>query len=226
MNDTLALARLDLATIRSYLTLKAAAIMLAMVLILSFTTDTAGTMPMAMMMALTAVFASYPFVVGEKSNMDVLYATLRLKRRSIVAGRYLFVLAFDLMAWAVALLISLLVNVVAHRATFDPMTSLATGLVLLIIFSLIQAIQLPLFFKLGYTKAKLLAYAPLFAIPVIVFGGMALTRVLLTPEQATALVAWPMAHLPVVIPVALVTWAGLIVLSYRLSTAFYARRDF
>ncbi len=225
MNDTLALTRLDFAILSSNLRFPALALLGGCVVLLSMVGN-GGTAGMGMMMAITALFASYPFAIGEKSGIDVLYTTLRLSRRSVVTGRYLFALACDLLALAVVYTLSLVTGLALRPDQFDPLGLLITGLVLFGVFSLVQAVQLPMFFKLGYTKAKFLAYTPLVALPVILLLVVTVSQSLLAETQLIGLTAWTMSHLPIVIPLLIVIWMGLMLASFRLSNRFYARREF
>ncbi len=90
MIKPLAFARLDFITIKPYLTVKnliifamvAAAINLYM----------GGSASIGIIMAYATVYVSYPFALGEKNGVDMLYSTLSISRGNVVAGRYIFAL--------------------------------------------------------------------------------------------------------------------------------------
>jgi hypothetical protein len=92
----------------------------------------------------------------------------------VVLGRYLFVLLLNVGCILFAFVVTTF-GVFAARAlklwqdTGGAGASLSTALILSAVLLLIQLLQLPLYFKLGYTKAKLMSVLP-FALFGAVFG--------------------------------------------------------
>jgi hypothetical protein len=184
---------------------------------------------------LAMVFVGYPFMVGEKSGMDAFYATLSLKRETVVAGRYLFALVLNICGALFALVLVLLglfvVGITDMFVTRETMPSSAEGMVrvytpLVVAFVIIQVIQLPLLFKFGYTKARFLIVIPLV---VLMAGGMAVAMVMFTsdlPEGVFALLT-QLADNNALLALFLVAILSLLVFaSYRLSLSFYRKREF
>lgn len=116
---------------------------------------------------------SYPFSVGEKNGMDILYGTLPLSRKDIVTGRYLFVIAVEAVCAALTLLCSRLLALAigTEYILADELfaMSLLTG-----VFFLVVALQYPLFFKFGYNKARIIALTPM----IIIFLAVTQLRTL------------------------------------------------
>ena len=227
MNKVMSFVRLDFITIKPYLTVKNLLIFIAVALIMIFTNNSAiGAI--AMLMVFAAMFSAYPFVIGEKSNIDVLYTTLSIKRKTVVFGRYLFALTLDLAAGLFAAMFSFVI-LTATQKDFDFDGSLVTVLVLFLLFSAIQAVQLPIYFKLGYAKAKFLAYLPFFVFPLLIlvvsnaFGSLfSLERIgeflsSLLPENNPA---------ATLIPAVGAVWLAVILVSCKVSVSFYQKRDF
>jgi divalent metal cation (Fe/Co/Zn/Cd) transporter len=101
--------------------------------------------------------------------------------------------------------------------------SLLIALVLLLAYSVFQAIQLPLFFRYGYAKAKLLSYLPLVVLPVVVILYVN------TDLQALALgdlISWSVANPALTVLIVAVVWIAIMYVSYRISCMVYRKRDF
>ncbi|HOV24794.1 MAG TPA: ABC-2 transporter permease [Pseudobacteroides sp.] len=121
--------------------------------------------PMFMIWAL--FLASYPFSIGEKNSLDKLYGTFSLKRKDIVTGRYMFSLAGSVLFLAVSVVIVFLSAVIIEK-NIEIEELLFVVCIGFLIFSVVASFQVPIFFKFGYNKAKLLTYLPLLAIAFIV----------------------------------------------------------
>lgn len=124
------------------------------------------------MMAFMSIFygvmmVSYPFALSEKNNINNFYGTLSVNKRSIVKGRYIFSLFIMIMFTAIGLAAMLLgsvilkINVDFYEIIFILSTGMFIGILLL-------SIQIPVFFKLGYTKGKLFTYLPFIALAIAV----------------------------------------------------------
>lgn len=223
MNKALNFVRLDFITVKPYFTLKNLIIFSVLPLVFIFSFETGAT-AIGMFMMLATLYVSYPFAVGEKNGIDALYPTLSIKRGTVVLGRYLFALTFDICAGIFAYAYSLLALIIMQK-NFDTLESLAVTLALFVVFSIIQAIQLPIYFKLGYAKAKLLAYMPFIGFFVVVFalsnflgGGLI--------SQVTAFLEWIAANPLIAVALGIVIWLGIMIISYRTSLALYNKRDF
>ena len=164
----------------------------------------------------------YAFSIEERYHTDRL--PLPLDRWSKVVGRYLFTLsliaALSLIGPAEAVVFSL---VMGRELDLAAMMGLWLGVVLVVV--IFAAIQLPLFFRMGYMKSRFLAMIPFLlccmALPAVVN--------LLQEEGVRAFLsslAQTAGELAAVILLALLGAAAvLIVLSCLLSIAFYARRE-
>ena len=224
MNKALLFIRLDFITIKPYLTVKNLLIFVGVALFMLVPTNSLpGTF--GILMALGALYSSYPFAIGEKSNIDVLYATLSIKRNTVVLGRYSFALTLDIVVGLFTFIFSFLVLSVMQKS-FDFIGSLSTILVLFLLFSLIQAVQLPIYFKMGYTKAKYLAYLPFMVLPAAVFIGTTFFSSLFTLDRIVGLFELVAANPLTAALLAGVMWFGIMVISYRISLLFYQKRDF
>lgn len=117
-----------------------------------------------------ALMSSNIFAIQEKNNLNRLYGSLSINLKDIVLGRYIFVC----LNYVISLLgtIVLYSGFVLFQNKDLNLHEVLLGFSLsLIIFSIIVGVQMPLFFKMGYTKAKIWSLVPfiaaiaLFALP-------------------------------------------------------------
>lgn len=223
MKKILSFVKLDFMTIRPYLTIKNLIVILAVATVLAVAGKSVIT-PMSMVIAFVTIYISYPFAVGEQNGIDPLYITLGLDRDTVVTGRYLWALAMNGAGLILAVVISFGLSLVLDIPIVWSETALIM-LTIFLLFSLIQGMQLPIYFKLGYTRAKSFAYLPFIMVSIIVIVVINLgkripvdkiNRVLLNLERNPGLT----------IIVGLLIWAGAMALSYILSKRWYAKREF
>lgn len=224
MNKVLAFIRLDFITVKPYLTWKNLIIFSMVALIMIFSSGSSAS-AIGILMALAALYVSYPFAVGEKSGIDALYITLSIQRGVVVLGRYLFALIIDICAGIFAYGFTLVVLTIMKKS-FNVEEALLTIVAMFVVFSVLQAVQLPIFFKLGYTRAKILAYLPFLAFPLLILLFAKLLKDTISMEQITSFLAWFAANPVIVVLLGAVIWFGLMVISYRASLAYYDKRDF
>jgi hypothetical protein len=223
MNKLTSFIRLDFFTVKPYFTAKNLLIYTAVVLFLTImSADFSAGLSIGMMLA--TMHTGYPFVVGEKSNMDALYVTLSLERKTVVLGRYIFTLLFNI-CFVLAVSAVSLVGMLASSIFRSGFHGAASGGVLLLmpaLFMAMQAIQLPMYFKLGYAKAKFMSLVPFFALMV---GYMALAGFLGgiagLSDAFGKIFSGGFAYLAVG-----AAFLVIVFISYVLSLAFYRKREF
>ena len=224
MNKTLAFAKLDYLTVKPYLTWRTLLIFLAAFSSIGYGTgEPAAAIGMCMMCSV--IFGCYPFSVGEKNSTDTLYATLPLTKKNIVVGRYAFTIALNLFMLSVSLVISI-GFMVAFKKELVLLEVLLTALIYFVVFSLLEAIQLPIYFKFGYTKAKFLTYLPLLCFP----ASLMITSNIVGADSLIPLVmngiAWVESNIAITAIITLVALGGVMYLSAFLSFKFYKTREF
>lgn len=167
MIQTLRMARLDFLTIRKYLGFRQLGLFLLLAFALCFMNGNPSFIIGTLMMY-GLFYTAYPFAIGEKTKTDLLFASLPLQRQNLVFGRYLFAFIINLGSAAIALLFALVVSFFMQQE-FVLEETLATILGCFFLFTLMESIQLPFYFKFGYTKAKLFVFLPILFIPALVF---------------------------------------------------------
>ncbi len=116
-----------------------------------------------MFMIWASFFVAYPFSIGEKNSLDKLYGTFALKRKDIVAGRYIFSLFAAVLSMIFAILSVYASSVYIKKDIEIEALSFVICFGFLM-FAAVISFQIPMYFKVGYTKAKILTYLPLMLI--------------------------------------------------------------
>ena len=224
MNKALSFARLDFLTVKPYLTLKNMLILLFLFGFIGYSTGDASKVT-GMLLAYGTIYASYPFVIGDKNGTDTLYATLPLKKSDVVAGRYIFAFSLNLCV-AVAAFAGAVILAAVLKKNFDAGETLLMILICYMIFSALEAVQLILYFKLGYAKAKFLVYLSFVAFPVAIVA----TATLMGKEKlmpfAENIFLWVQANRLMAGALIGVTWILIILGSGLLAYRFYRKREF
>ena len=164
MNDVLKAARLDLRVVTPYR--KQALMMLAIAPLLGFVMRDATTI-LPISVVYTAMLVSYPFSIGDRYDLTTLYGVLPVDRSRIVLGRYVFALALFPVLAGVGLLLTIVAAPILD-ATITGTDLAMLVAVSLVLFCVVVALQFPIYFWLGYTKARLVAMLPFVALAVVI----------------------------------------------------------
>lgn len=121
----------------------------------------------------TSLMLSAPFLGDERDHLDTLYGVLPISRRAVVVGRALSILAYGVVALIVATVAML--GVAAVRGTPITPELLAIGYaVAFAIIGLSIGVQLPVLFRVGYSRGRLAVYAPTLLIAGAAWAGQAM----------------------------------------------------
>jgi hypothetical protein len=210
MSEIRAVVHLDLLTVHSYLNQ-------LLVLLAVGVVVTATMQNPALALLVVAVFASvagsYPFAIGDKVDLATLHGTLPVRRDAVVLGRYVFAIITFVVVMALAMVVVVVVTA-ARSLPFEPGFVAFVLVVGLVVFAVAVGIQFPLYFTMGYTRARLLSYLP--------FAGIFAFVTLIVPRLTLGGIAAiaPAALAAALTVVALVMLVGSAVVSCRL----YRRR--
>lgn len=164
----------------------------------------------------TALMASNIFIIQEKNNLNRLYGSVSVELKDIVLGRYIFAFSNYVISLVTVIAVSLIVSL--FRDMFIDVSNILLGFSLsLLIFSTITGIQMPLFFKLGYTKAKMWAVVPFLVVMSLVIIPSFIT-VLSTFVQSV------MSNQSLVIAVGIVASCVIQLISYKIAVIAYRKR--
>lgn len=173
-----AFVRLDFMTIKPYFTVKNLLIFAGIAVFLSAVNGTVD-MSLGIGFMLGTLFISYPFTIGEKSNMDAFYITLSINRKTVVLGRYLFVMLLNFCCLAFSFVFAVF-GVFGAKAVGVLQNGGGSALPIMLVFSgamiLVQAMQLPIYFRLGYAKAKFLSIVPFAVFMAGYFAFMSMAK--------------------------------------------------
>lgn len=160
------------------------------------------------MVVFTVMIPMTAFAYDDKAKWDRYALTMPVSRREIVFSKYLLVFAFALIAFLLSLFVSLWVT----RNFHDSLTS---SLTLFLVNLVLTSIVLPIFFKFGTEKGRIVLLA-LILIPTFV-SLFASKLNLMMPDAATVHTLLSFAP-----------FAGIliIVLSVFLSIKIYTHKEF
>lgn len=136
----------------------------------------------------TALLSTNIFMIQEKNDLDRLYASLSLDLKNIILGRYIFIFA----NYFIALLFSIIVGIAANTFKNIPISFqeiIKASCLSLLIFILIICVQIPIYFRYGYTKAKVRCLIPyVFVLAVIILPSFttAFSNIIVTLKQHPA----------------------------------------
>lgn len=154
-----AFARFDLAT---WLPRRQTLLPIALVAVVGIVLPVPG---MAIIAAafVTSLLLSTPFLHDERGRMETLYGILPVSRGTVVVGRAVAVLVLYLLVAALATAVTFVMA--AIRGTDAPVGILlvAHGAGFAVV-GIAMAVQLPVLFRIGYTRGRFIAYAPVFLI--------------------------------------------------------------
>ena len=224
MNKTISFIKLDYITIKPYLTWRNLIIAVGLFLFMALSNK---SLPVAIgtVLIFGALYMSFPFSVGEKNGIDSLYVTLSIDRAVVVSGRYLFALTLDLCAGVIAYVLAFVASMILKiNFVFAEIGLMIIAIIL--VYSIIQAFQLPIYFKLGYTKAKFVAYFPFLGLSFGVVGVSSLIKNMGVETDLNSVPEWIGKNSSLFLFICIALWFAIIVISYRLSVAFYRKREF
>lgn len=153
---TVSMVRLDLFTVRPFA--RQAGLFLVVAGVLALTMGD-PTFALSIGAVFAALMVSYPFAAADRNDLETLYATLPLPRRAFLAGRYLFAVLLFAATLAVMALLALLVGALSG-SPLGGGAALAMLATCVALFATVVAVQFPVFFRLGYLRARLVAIVP------------------------------------------------------------------
>lgn len=165
---TLAFARFDL---MSWFPRRQTLLPLAFIALVGIVLPVPG-MAIAAAAFVTTLILSAPFLGDERDHLDTLYGVLPISRRAVVTGRALSILAYGAVALVVATAAMLAVAAVRGSAVAPEVLGLGYAIAFAII-GLSVGVQLPVLFRIGYSRGRLVVYAPTLLIAGAAWVGQA-----------------------------------------------------
>lgn len=213
MNGAFRIAKLDFFTMKSQAVLYA---IMVLIIVMFSIMDSSIIVSFITGAWFTALMASNIFVIQEKNNLNRLYGSVSVELKDIVLGRYIFAFSNYVISLVTVIAVSLIVSL--FRDMFIDVSNILLGFSLsLLIYSIITGIQMPLFFKLGYTKAKIWAVVPFLVVMLLVIIPSFIT-VLSTFIQSV------MSNQSMIIAVGIVASGVIQLISYKIAVIAYRKR--
>lgn len=111
----------------------------------------------------TSLMVSAPFLGDERGHLDTLYGVLPISRGTVVVGRALSVFTYYVVASVLATATTF-VTELARGGSVDAGILLIAHAVAFAFVGISVAFQLPVLFRIGYSRGRLMAYAPAFLV--------------------------------------------------------------
>ena len=163
-----------------------------------------------------ALMSSNIFAIQEKNNLDRLYGSVSVGLKEIVLGRYVFILLNYLISF-VAIIVIYCGFAMYQNKAIEPNDVILGFSLSFLTFSIITGIQMPLFFKMGYTKAKAWSLVPFIAV-------MALVVVPSFVSSLSSIIEFMQSHQSGLIVGGILTSCIIQILSYRAAVSLYRKR--
>ncbi len=114
-----------------------------------------------------ALVSSNIFAIQEKNKLDHLYGSVSVGLRDIVFGRYTFMILNYLLSFFAIIVIYFFFKLIGKNELNYSDIVLDFSLSFLV-YSIITGTQMPMFFKMGYTKAKMWSLVPFMVVMALV----------------------------------------------------------
>ncbi len=216
--NTIKVFKLDLLSIRPYLTLKNLLILIGLSIIYAGLSKN-PIMAIAVSQMFALIFSAYPFMVGEEAGIDPLYKIFSIEPKDVVKGRYLIAAAFVALALIFGTVLSLIISGIYSIGGVFEILSLTVPITFLVV-TLIIFLEYPIYFKYGYIKGKTLASIPLMLL------GIAFTVSTFFSEFVKVSLEFFVVNKEICIILLVSIWIITLLISYKLSNRVYSERDF
>lgn len=214
--------KLDLQTIKPYLTDKRLLIYVALAVILPYG-NKAPSSAIAMVLVFTMLIGTYPFAISDQNNLDTLYVAVNINRKQVVIGRYVTTLIINIVGIVIGIGLYVLLSLFM-KLPINVLETLFLTSLLFIFITLSQAFQFPFFFKNGYLKSKAITYLPFALISLIILGLGQLYESRFKHVIESSLLFLNSNSLLTVI-IVIVFWGLAIFISYKFSHKYYSTKE-
>jgi hypothetical protein len=175
---------------------------------------------MVSVFAITYMLTLGSCAVDEKNNSDKLLSSLPITKEKLILSKYLSVLVFA--AYAVLINVVIYTTIKILNLPVNLMSISFNGLISSIIGSILYgSISLPLIFKLGYLKSRMVNLLLFFA---IMFGGTAIIDKMVNKNDLSHIVL-NQSYLILTIIIIFIS-VIIFIVSYNISLYFYKNREF
>ncbi|MFZ7131158.1 MAG: ABC-2 transporter permease [Eubacteriales bacterium] len=212
MTRSLRITKLDFYTMKSQFAMY---LILAMIVLLFAFMGSSAIVLSITCSWFVALMSSNIFAIQEKDNLNRLYGSLSVNLKDVVLGRYIFIFLNYIISFF--MIIVLYFGFVLFQNEEMNLQEVLLGFSLsFLIFSVIVGMQMPIFFKMGYTKAKIWSLLPFLAV-------MALVIIPSFVDALSGIVEFMMSNKIVLIISAILASCIIQFISYNISVVTYRR---
>lgn len=165
----------------------------------------------------TALLSSNIFAIQEKNGLHRLYGSVSISLSNIIMGRYIFYIFSFAISFMIISIIYVFMILLENKA-LELLDILLGFSMSLLVYSLIIGIQVPMFFKMGYTKAKIWTMIPF-------VGILALLIIPSFTSVLSGVVETILSHQVFLVIGGFFISCAILFLSYRFSLFAYRRRE-
>jgi hypothetical protein len=166
---------------------------------------------------LLLMLGSLPFTNEERNDINSFYITQNISRDTVVKGRFLFNITISFLVVVFGVILDILVLIIAGKFT-EIATVFIIALLLYLGNMIYNAFALPVFFKLGFLKGRILAmFTPIILMCICAFGIIIVLPDFTMPKN----INFGLIIIEVAAVAVIATYFSIL-----LSMKFYSKREF
>ncbi len=220
MNGLMKMAKLDFITMKSQFL---AYLSLVGVIFLSWTMGLSLILLCVSASLYVALFSYTIFSLQEKNNLDRLYGSVSITVKDIVSGRYVFIFLNFLLALFATIILYFISTKLQNKVL--QMDDVAISICLaLLLFSVLTGVQIPMFFKMGYTKAKVWSSFPFIVAAILVILSKPLLYALSGVIRLSEIIEFALSNQSILIIACILASCVIQFFSYQIAVTAYRKR--
>ncbi|WP_311481966.1 ABC-2 transporter permease [uncultured Anaerococcus sp.] len=209
--------KLDIISIKPYLTIKNFAIMTFIPLFYMYIMDS-PVITLSMAMVFGIIFSSYPFLLGENAGIDGLYRIFGISSKELVIARYIMAYIIFISVSIFGIIYYLFIALVKdYPIGMDIFEMIGINF---LFFTLMICFQYPIYFKYGYAKARTFGFLPILIIGILgMVGGYFI-------KDSGPIISFVEENQKILLIGLIILVILFLIISIKLAIKFYKKRDF
>ena len=124
-------------------------------------------MPVVMIMFFCVSFSGLTFSIIEKNGCEKLYGTLPIRRKEIIAGRYLYGFLLGIVNLVISIVLAYITTIFSKQQIDSLILSLSITLAFSY-YSFAVSISYPIYYKIGFSKSYIFITMPLYLLILLI----------------------------------------------------------
>jgi len=124
-------------------------------------------MPVVMIMFFCVSFSGLTFSIIEKNGCEKLYGTLPIRRKEIIAGRYLYGFLLGIVNLVISIVLAYITTIFSKQQIDTLILSLSITLAFSY-YSFAVSISYPIYYKIGFSKSYIFITMPLYLLILLI----------------------------------------------------------